>query len=326
MAILGSWLKKPQTPVILVTGGTGFAGSHLVESLLAAGIQPHVTTASSQASFIESLLPADHVHQVDLTDQAATFSLFKKLQPSQIYHLAAFAIVGSSFDQGLQVLENNLRLQLNVLEACKQILPKTRLLVVGSAMEYDTANPTSATLNELQPLGPISPYAVSKVIQDMLSYSYSYSYSLDVVRARPFNHIGERQTADFAIPAFAKQIVAIENNQQAELSVGNLEAVRDFTDVKDVAKAYIVLMAKGKTGEVYNIGSGQGHSMREILDQLCQLSTAQIPVVQDPAKMRPLDVPQVIADITKIKQLGWTPHIPLNQTLDRVIEYWRHQP
>ncbi len=325
MAIFGSWLKSRPQPVVLVTGGTGFAGSHLVELLLEKNITPHVTTASERPSSIESRLPSDHIHLVDLTDQPATFSLFEKLKPTQVYHLAAFANVGSSFGQGQLVLENNLRLQLNVLEAGKETAPSARFLVVGSAMEYDTANPTATTINELQPLGPISPYAVSKVIQDMLAYSYGYSYKMDVVRARPFNHTGERQTTDFAIPAFAKQIVAIERQQQEVLSVGNLDAVRDFTDVKDVVNAYMVLMNQGEAGQVYNIGSGQGYSMQEILDQLCQLSSSEVSVVHDPTKMRPLDVPKVIADITKIKQLGWEPQIPLNQTLKRVIEYWRQQ-
>ncbi len=309
--------------VVLVTGGTGFAGSHLVEALLANGITPHVTTASDHPSFVHNLLPHDHIHQVDLTNQEATFALFARLQPEQIYHLAAFAIVGSSFDQGQLVLENNLRLQMIVMEAIKQFVPQARTLIVGSAMEYDTFNQTSNSLNENHPLGPVSPYAVSKVIQDMLGYSYGFSYKLDVVRARPFNHTGERQTADFAIPAFAKQIVAIERGELDQLAVGNLDAVRDFTDVKDVAQAYITLMNQGRSGEVYNIGSGHGHSMQDILVQLCQLSTASIRVVQDPAKIRPLDVPTVIADISKIGELGWHPQIALQLTLQRVIEYWR---
>jgi GDP-4-dehydro-6-deoxy-D-mannose reductase len=231
--------------------------------------------------------------------------------------------VGSSFAQGQQVLANNLELQLNVLEAIKEHCPQARTLIVGSAMEYDTLNQTSPHINENHPLGPVSPYAVSKVMQDMIGYSYGFSYKLDIVRARPFNHTGERQTADFAIPAFAKQIVAIERGELDQLSVGNLDAIRDFTDVKDVVQAYIQLMNSGTIGDVYNIGSGQGHSMQDILVQLCHLSTAQIRVVQDPAKIRPLDVPQVVADITKIKQLGWQPQVTLQQTLQRVIEYWR---
>jgi GDP-4-dehydro-6-deoxy-D-mannose reductase len=310
--------------VVLVTGGTGFAGSHLVEALLAEGITPHVTTASNRESFVTSLLPADHIHLVDLTDQTATFEVFARLQPTQIYHLAAFAIVGSSFAQGKEVLENNLKLQLNVMEAIKQYAPAARTLVVGSAMEYDTFNQASDSIDENHPLGPISPYAVSKVIQEMLGYSYGFSYKLDVVRARPFNHTGERQTADFAIPAFAQQIVAVERGELEHLSVGNLDAIRDFTDVKDVARAYLQLMATGKRGETYNIGSGQGHSMMNILEQLSQLSTASIRILQDPAKMRPLDVPSVVANISKISQLGWQPQITLQQTLQRVIEYWRH--
>ncbi len=308
---------------VLITGGTGFAGSHLVEALLVQGVTPHVTTASNSPSFVHSLLPSDHIHQVDLTDQPSTFELFNQLQPTQIYHLAAFASVGSSFSQGQPILQHNLELQVNVLEAVKQFTPQARLLVVGSAMEYDTLHQTAQSIAEDHAIGPISPYAVSKVLQDMLGYSYGRSYQLDIVRARPFNHTGERQTADFAIPSFAQQIVAIEHGQADHLAVGNLEAIRDFTDVKDIVAAYILLMEKGETHEVYNLGSGQGHSMKEVLLQLCEFSTSDIRVVEDPTKMRPQDVPRVIANSSKIMRLGWQPQIPLKQTLHRVIEYWR---
>src|SRR5258708_23463810 len=198
--------------------------------------------------------------------------VFKKGQPACIYHLAAYASVGDSFENAQKILEHNLRLQMNVMEALREHAAKARILVIGSAMEYDVishAFPQPVAISEMQPLGPVSPYAVSKVIQDLLSLSYAYSYGLDIVRARPFNHIGERQTTDFAVPSFAKQIVAIERGEQKEIQVGNLAAVRDFTDVKDVVQAYILLMEKGNTSEVYNIGSGVGHSMQEVLDVLC---------------------------------------------------------
>lgn len=313
---------------VLITGGTGFAGSHLVEHLKQVGSYDiHVTTFKQTGSF-DAWLPRENVHPLDLTDAAATNTLLDTLQPDIIFHLAAFATQGNSFEQAQAIMGNNLHLQLCLLEGVRLHAPKARTLIVGSAMEYDVLdaqreNPGEVRLSEKHRLGPISPYAVSKVLQDLLGLSYHYSYQLDIVRARPFNHIGERQTTDFAVSSFAHQIVAVERKQQTELTVGNLTAVRDFSDVKDVVAGYHILMEKGIAGEVYNIGSGQGHTMQNILDLMISMSTVSIPVIQDPAKFRPLDVPSVIANNTKIAALGWQPKIPLSETLKRVLMYWR---
>ncbi len=312
---------------IFITGGTGFAGSHLVEALSKAGYSEiHIAGLNGHTHF----LPAEHVHRVDLTVASDVAAVIEKLKPTQIYHLAASAAVQQSFHNAQQILDQNTHIQLNVLEAVRHHVPNARVLIVGSAMEYDMfhgfmKDQHVARIREDHPLGPVSPYAVSKVMQDLLGLSYAYSYKVDVVRARPFNHIGERQTADFALPSFARQIVAVERGQASEVHVGNLTAVRDFTDVKDVARAYILLMEKGISPEVYNIGSGVGHSMQEILDMLCALSKTKITVVTDEQKVRPLDVPAVIADSSKIKQLGWQPTIPLEQTLQRILEEWRQK-
>lgn len=311
---------------VLITGGTGFAGSHVVEALLEKGITPHVTTAFDGPSHVHALLPEDHIHLVDLTNKQATFDVVQQVQPDHIYHLAAFASVGNSFEQAQKVLENNLWIQLYMLEAIREHAPQARLLVVGSAMEYDTINHQAEKISETHPLGPVSPYAVSKVLQDLLGFSYQSSYKLDIVRVRPFNHIGERQTGDFAIPAFAKQIVAIERGEQTSLSVGNLTSIRDFSDVKDISQGYITLMEKGISGEVYNLGSGRGYQMQEVLDILISLSNSDIQVETDQSKLRPKDVHQVVADTTKVNQLGWQTTIPLKETLQRVIEYWRQIP
>ncbi len=158
----------------------------------------------------------------------------------------------------------------------------------------------------------------------MLALSYHYSYDLDIVRARPFNHIGERQTPSFAIPAFAKQIVEIERGNQDKLLVGNLDAIRDFTDVKDMIKAYILLMEKGKSGEVYNIGTGTGYKVQDVLDWLCELSQTEVHIEVDPDKIRPLDVPVAVADNSKISALGWQPTIELKATLQRILDDWRN--
>lgn len=323
------WLNNHSKQPILITGGTGFVGSHLVEQLVADGqTNLHVTTYRAIDEYTAQLIPPGHVHAVDLTDQQAAADLIHQIQPSQIYHLAAFATVGKSFDNTYQTLQNNLLLQYSVLEAVKQHAPLAKILIVGSGMEYDflkLAADHQPAATENSAIGPVSPYAISKVLQDLLGLSYFYSYQLNTIRVRPFNHIGERQSPDFAIPSFAKQIVAIERGQQAELKVGNLNAIRDFTDVKDVVQAYVLLMNQGKVGEVYNVGSGHGYPVSEILAILCSLAKQTIKIEVDSERIRPLDIESAVADISKIKALGWHPTIEIKTTLQRILNYWRQQ-
>ncbi|MBT3249341.1 MAG: NAD-dependent epimerase/dehydratase family protein [Candidatus Pacebacteria bacterium] len=317
-------------PTILITGGTGFVGSHLVEKLAELGQKNiHVTSYSDKPGFVHQLLPSSQIHQLDLTDQEKTFALIEKIKPNQIYHLASLAAVGKSFNNTKKVLDNNTQLQLNILEAVKKFSPDSRLLVIGSAMSYDLTKSydghSPQSITETYPLGPASPYAVSKAMQDLLAYSYYQSFGMDIIRARPFNHIGERQTPDFAVAAFAQQISAIEKNQQQILQVGNLTASRDFTDVKDMVKAYMLLMEKGIAGQVYNIGTGHGHQIQEVLNLMLGFAEVKIEVEIDQARMRPSDVPTAIANPAKIKDLGWQPEIKIEETLKRILLYWRSQ-
>ena len=316
---------------VLITGGTGFAGSYLVELLQQnPELELHLTTFRTQkaplgttpASLTATRSPL--VHALDLTQFDQVKSLIAEVMPTQIYHLAAAANVGTSFAQADQILHQNTMIQLSLLEAVRAVCPAARVLVVGSAQEYDLiGHPTSKPIREDHPLGPANPYGVSKAVQDLLSLSYHYTYGLQVVRARPFNHIGRRQTTDFAVPAFAAQVARIEQGKQQEIRVGNLDAVRDFTDVRDVVQAYVLLMEKGQVGQAYNIGSGTGHSMREILELLCNQAEHPIRVVTDPARVRPLDVPCIVADSSRIAALGWRPSISLRSTLQEVLQEWR---
>lgn len=326
--------------IILITGGTGFAGSHLVEKLLESGVaesQIHITQYGSTADGVTKLLPTTNIHSINLTDEAATKSLIQQIMPTQVYHLAAIATVGSSFDSPGKILTINTQLQISLLEALRMCCPTARVLIIGSAQEYDfTAQPPTTPVSENHPIGPANPYGVSKVDQDLLGLAYFYSYQMPIIRVRPFNHIGERQTSAFAVPAFAKQVAELDvrsKNESADsihanpliMKVGNLDAVRDFTDVKDMVSAYALLMEKGITGEVYNIGSGTGYSMQEILDLLLTHTQAKIEVTTDKSLLRPLDVPVIIADNSKMKSLGWTPMIPLETTIERIMNYWKNQ-
>ena len=306
---------------VLVTGGTGFAGSHLVELLASTGMTNiHVTAFSRGSSAVSSFIPQENIHSLDLTDFQSVSALINQVKPTQIYHLASAAGVGSSFEQTQSVLENHLKLQLNLLEAVKNSGLKAKILSIGSALEYQPAN---FPLKETDPLGPVSPYAVSKVIQDMLSHSYAVSYDMNIVQVRPFNHIGERQGLGFVVPDFAKQIIDVESGRSSQIEVGNLTSIRDFTDVKDTVRAYALLMEKGESAQVYNVGSGVGYSMQQILDWLIAESSVSITIHTDLNHQRPLDQAQVVADNAKIRSLGWAPTIPIQQTLKRVMNWWR---
>lgn len=313
---------------ILITGGSGFAASHLVEALIKQGYNNlHLTSYSKNAGYINHLVAEKQIHQINLCHEEATFNLIKKVKPAQIYHLAALSSVGSSFTDINAVLNNNLNLQLNLLNGVKKFAPDCRLLIIGSGLEYQKS---LGKISENDPLGPENPYSVSKVFQSTLAYAYAQNFHLDLVIARPFNHIGERQALGFVVSDFAKQIVEIEqlqsknNHKTAKLKVGNLQAIRDFTDVKDMVTAYILLMEKGKTGEIFNIGSGQGYKIEDLLKMMLKLSPAKFKIQIDPNRIRPLDNPQVIADNKKIRKLGWKTTITIEKTLERVLNWWRN--
>ncbi len=311
---------------ILVTGGTGFAGSHLIEELLIQGHTDIYSTVFSPPKSGELPLPSSHYIQVDLSDKRATAALIEKVKPDWVFHLASFAYVGKSFEKAEELFSNNIHLQLSLLEAVRIHARQARVLTIGSAEEYGVVPEGTKKIDESFPLNPVNPYAVSKVTQDLLANSYFLSYKLNIIRARPFNHIGTRQTGDFAIPSFARQIVAIERGEQSELYVGNLSAVRDFTCVEDMVRAYILLMEKGNVGDVYNIGTGVGLTMKEIVGMLCGLAKKKITIQEDASRIRPLDVPILIADNEKVRNLGWKPQGHVIDSLKAVLEEFRAAP
>jgi len=215
--------------------------------------------------------------------------------------------------------------QVNILEAVRRIGLKARIQLACSSEEYGMVHPDELPIKETNPLRPLSPYAVSKVTQDMLGYQYWMSWKVDCVRTRGFNHEGPRRGEVFVMSNFAKQIAAIEAGlHEPVIRVGNLDAVRDFTDVRDIVRAYWLAATRGEPGEVYNLASGRGITIREMLDRLLAMSRVEVRVETDPARLRPSDVEVLLGDASKFRAAtGWEPHIPLDQTLADSLDYWR---
>lgn len=315
---------------ILITGITGFAGSHLAEQLLKSSEDKIYGTYHS--SFDEQSLPflkQAHVERLDITSEQDVLALLKKIQPNEIYHLAAAASPSGSVKHPQKTFEANILGQLNILEGVKSIgLRNTRILLVTSAEVYGKVIAENLPVDESVTFNPMNPYAVSKIAQDFLGLQYFNSELMDIIRVRPFNHIGPRQSPTFVVSAFAKQLVEIENSQGVSgvMKVGNLEAIRDFTDVHDMVSAYSALMEKGRSGDVYNVGSGKGVKIADILSQLQSFTNKEITIEEDPERIRPVDIPELVCDASKMKLLtGWEPLISLDQSLESVLGFWREK-
>lgn len=312
---------------VLVTGVTGFAGSHLVDYLLPQedyeifGIQRWRSRTENIEHFADKIT----LLECDLRDATNTFEIIAKIKPDWIFHLAAQSFVPTSWVAPTESLTTNVLAQVNIFEAVRRLGLRTRIQLACSSEEYGMVYPDEVPIRETNPLRPLSPYAVSKVAQDMLGYQYWMSWKVDSVRTRGFNHEGPRRGPVFVASDFAKQIADIEKGlKKPVLSVGNLEAQRDFTDVRDMVRAYVLALEKCEPGEVYNICSGKAWTIQKVLDYLLGMTTAKIEVREDPARLRPSDVPILLGDNSKfVKATGWQPTIPFEQTLKDMLEYWR---
>lgn len=313
---------------VLITGIAGFAGSYLTEYLLSrAEMDPALELWGVSQRGSENPPTDARINYVigDLTDLPLTADLLAQVSPDRIYHLAAQAFVPVSWQDPWSTLENNIRAQTNVLHAAAQQKSNARILVVGSNEEYGRVTPADLPIDEETPLRPDSPYGVSKITQDFLGLQYFLSHGLYVVRMRPFNHIGPRQNDRFVTSNFAKQVAEIEAGLRApKLRVGNLDAQRDFTDVRDTVRGYVLALEFGQAGEVYNIGSGKPCAIREIVETFQHLARVPFEIEYDSERMRPSDTPISYCDATKLKNAtGWEPQIPFEQTLRDILEYWR---
>lgn len=309
----------------LITGAGGFVGRHLCEYLLAQPDWELLGTVYPDP--VEDPRPRSCLSLVhlDLRDAGQVGELIGDFRPDVVFHLAAQSHVPSSFADPWETLENNLRAQLNVLEGVRRAGLPARVIVIGSNEEYGWPRPEDLPLTEESPLRPVNPYAVSKVGQDFMGLQYHLAYGMDVVRLRPFNHTGPGQAPHFVVPAFARQIARIEAGlQEPVVRVGNLEVARDFTDVRDIVRAYHLAAVAGEPGEVYNLASGVARSIRWILETLLSFTDAEVRIEVDPALYRPADVSVIYGSAEKFRRrTGWEPQIPFEQTLRETLEYWR---
>lgn len=304
---------------VLVTGAAGFAGSHLVERLAGGGA---TVTAWSHRSGQQRPTGAPATWRaVDLLDRDAVARAIESDPPSVIYHCAGVAQSSSAWNRICATFEVNVRGTLNLLAATERHAADARVVVTSSALVYEHA---AEPLREDSRIGPSGPYAVSKLAQDTLA-ARAAQRGLDVVVARPFNHIGPRQSADFVASSVARQVALIEHGQVPPvLRVGNLNAERDFTDVRDVVRAYVGMAQRATRGDCFNVCSGRAVPIHDLVHGLVARSRVPIQVVVDPARFRPIDVPVVVGSADRLRlATGWTPEIPLDRTLDDLLDWWR---
>jgi GDP-4-dehydro-6-deoxy-D-mannose reductase len=314
----------------LITGITGFAGSHLADYLLAEHPEVEVYGTyrwRSRMDNVEHLGEKLRLVECELRDPSSVRWAMEEARPDVVFHLAAQSFVPSSWSAPGDTVLSNLAGQINLFEAIRALELDPVVQIACSSEQYGMVLPEETPIQETNPLRPLSPYAVSKVGQDFLGYQYFMSYGLKVVRTRGFNHTGPRRGDVFVTSNFARQVARIELGLAPPvIRVGNLDAVRDFTDVRDMVRAYWLAVTKARPGEVYNVATGRGMTIREMLDQLIALARVEVKVETDPARLRPSDVPILIGDASKFRaDTGWEPRIPFARTLEDTLEFWRER-
>jgi len=313
---------------ILITGITGFVGSHFAEYALTKGAEVWGSCRwRSKTENIDHMREDLHLVECDLRDLSSVQHLVEQAAPDYIAHLAAQSFVASSWHAPAETLYTNSVSQVNLLEAIRGGKENAaRFLAIGSSEEYGLVYEDELPIKETNPLRPLSPYAVSKVTQDLMGYQYFQSYRMPVVRTRAFNHEGPRRGDVFVTSNFARQIAEIEVGKRSPvIRVGNLKARRDYTDVRDIVRGYWQLLEAGEPGDVYNLCSGRAWAIQDVLDFLLQKSRVRdIKVKEDPSRLRPSDVPVLLGDPSKIERaVGWKAEMPFEQTLCDLLEYWR---
>jgi GDP-4-dehydro-6-deoxy-D-mannose reductase len=307
----------------LITGVGGFVGRHLLRHLQEEGDE--VFGLGREVDVLGVDLA--RICQADLCDRDTVERVLREVQPAAIYHLAAQSSPAESLADPWATLSNNLLAQMNLLEALLSAGLRSRVLVVGSSDEYGKVAPSDVPTDEDVPLRPNTPYAVSKVGQDMMGYQYFAQHHLPVIRVRPFNHTGPGHDPRFVIPSFARQLAEIEAGlREPVLRVGNLDVARDFTDARDMVRAYRLALIQGVPGEVYNLGRGRSLRIADTLEELIALCPVHVDKCVDPVLLRPSDIPRQEADTRKFTSLtGWRPRIAWHTTLADTLDYWREK-
>jgi GDP-4-dehydro-6-deoxy-D-mannose reductase len=319
---------------VLITGADGFVASHLIDLLLEEEPEVEIYGTIRRLSDKRNILHVlDKIHllEMELTDHKSVQEVINLVAPDKVFHIAAQTFVPASWSAPISTFETNVHGTLHILEALRQSpkdLKGTFVAISGSSEEYGKVYPVECPIKEEQPLRPLSPYGVSKVAADKLGYQYAQSYGMNILVTRAFNMTGPRRAEAFVDSNFAKQIVKIElNNQHVDNNVvthGNLDSIRDFTDVRDTVRAYWLLSQRKWHGDAINVCSGAGHSMLEVLDKLSAMATKPIGRLEDPSRMRPSDVPILIGDNTKVKMYtNWQPTYSWEESLEDLLEYWR---
>ena len=305
----------------LVIGGAGFVGKYLVRHLLELKHEVIITKMPMEEARVEGAA----VYDLDILDKATVTELLEKISPDLVFHLAAQSSVSMSWKNPQQTVDVNVKGSVNVLDGLRSMKKKARILLIGSGEEYGQVFPSETPVCETNPLRPGNIYAATKACQNMIGRIYAQAYGMNLVMVRAFNHIGPDQSPVFVAAAFCRQAALIESGmQEAVIRVGNLEAKRDFTDVRDVVHAYVLLAERGQAGETYNVGSGHAVSIGDVLKLVLKQSAAEIQVEVDEEKLRPVDVPVMETDVRKVwRDVGWKAQIQLEQTIGDMMEYWR---
>ncbi len=303
----------------LITGAGGFVGRHLARHLRSLGQEVHGLGRGEAPPDLQQF------HRADLLDVAATRRAIAAARPGAVYHLAAQSAVPQSWDDPAGTVVNNLVGQINLLEAVRAEELDPVIVVAISSEVYGLVQPEDNPISEDVPLRPVSPYAVSKAGQDLLAYQYAMGRGMRIVRLRAFNHVGPGQSDRFAIASFARQIAEIERGLRPPVvEVGDLTAERDFSDVRDIVRAYVLAAECGRPGEVYNVGSEAGRRVADVLEGLIGLSTVRVDVQQEVSRLRPADVPRLVCNAARLRSAtGWKPMIPFEESLRDVLEDWR---
>lgn len=313
---------------VIITGAAGFAAAHLIRAIEKNGRDEIFAWVKNQEEAARVHLDQEHIFVTDITDEQLVQQRIEQIRPDRVYHLAAQASVGLSWDMPALTMSVNTIGTIYLMEALRKYAPEARLLLIGSAEQYGKVTPEELPIKETRQSEGVNPYSVSKMTQELMAQMYASRYGMHIVMVRAFNHIGPGQATNFVIPDWCSQVAAIEKgDREPVIRVGNIRVKRDFTDVRDIVNAYIKLMEHGQSGQIYNVGSGVSYSLEEILQKIIQAGTMDhVRYEVDATKLRPADIEELRADITKLQQtIDWKPEYSLEQSIDDILNEMREK-